>query len=134
MTRTAASDNLTRAVAKLEAFVSEPILTERDRAGIIQAFEFSFELAWKAIQKYARTEGVEAASPRRAIEAGIHLGLIGSDKEATWLSMMADRNLTTHTYQEAVAQQVCARIVGRYTGAFRELIDRLTDALPPKGA
>jgi hypothetical protein len=46
-------DSLENALARLKAFISEPIVTDRDKAGVIQALELSFELAWKAIQKFA---------------------------------------------------------------------------------
>ena len=44
-------NNLEKAHSKLEEYLSLPILNDRDRSGIIKAFEFTFELAWEDIPK-----------------------------------------------------------------------------------
>jgi len=58
--------NLDRAMAELESYAALPIVHRRDKAGLIQAFEFTFELFWKTFQKLAPDAGLEAASPREA--------------------------------------------------------------------
>ena len=49
-------ENYEKALKKLHEFLSEPIVNDRDRAGIIKAFEFTFELSWKTIQKPGPTD------------------------------------------------------------------------------
>jgi nucleotidyltransferase substrate binding protein (TIGR01987 family) len=71
----------------------------------IQRFEFTFETAWKAIQEDALLEGVECTSPRDCFRVGFRLGILGED-EPRWLSMVEDRNRTSHTYDEAVAAEI----------------------------
>ena len=51
-------DPLERVVATLDRFLQEPVETERDRAGVIQAFEFCYELSWKSLQEIATSEGL----------------------------------------------------------------------------
>lgn len=58
-------DNAEAALAQLQAFLREPVVTDRDRAGVIQAFEFTFEACWKPFRSVAQDEGLETASPRR---------------------------------------------------------------------
>jgi Nucleotidyltransferase substrate binding protein like len=65
-----ARENAETALAALQAFLATPVKTERDRAGVIQAFEFTFEAVWKLIKHVAEGEGLPAESPRRALMAG----------------------------------------------------------------
>jgi hypothetical protein len=65
--------NFSLALASLEEFVAEPVRTHRDKAGIIQAFEFTYELAWKTFQRLAQNEGLQVASPRQAFSSACRL-------------------------------------------------------------
>ena len=103
-----AQDNAEKAVARLEQFLSLPVKDERDQAGVIQAFEFTFETCWKLLQKVALIEGLAAPSPKSAISAGFHLGIC--EPEQAWVSMLEDRNLTSHTYRAEAAEEIFERI------------------------
>ena len=70
-----ALQNLERAMGELESYAALPVVNRRDKAGLIQAFEFTFELFWRTFQKLA-PEGLEAPSPREALLAGVKLHLI----------------------------------------------------------
>jgi nucleotidyltransferase substrate binding protein (TIGR01987 family) len=107
-------ENFDKALAKLCEFVAMPIINERDRAGIIQAFEFTFEQCWKAFQRILVAEGYEAHSPRSSLEGALQLQLIKSADEAMWLQMLQDRNLTSHLYHENLARQIANRIINDY--------------------
>jgi nucleotidyltransferase substrate binding protein (TIGR01987 family) len=78
-------ENFGKALAKLKEFVAEPIITERDRAGIIQAFEFTFEQCWKAFQRILVAQGYEAYSPRESLEGAVQLRLIRQEEKKVWL-------------------------------------------------
>ena len=108
--RTTALTNLKNAVLKFEEYLNEPIRTDRDKAGVIQGFEFSFELSWKTIQKYGADMGVQFASPKRAFSYALKEGLIPLDEESLWLKMLNDRNITAHTYKSEVANEVLSRL------------------------
>jgi Nucleotidyltransferase substrate binding protein like len=62
--------NLERAFAEFESYLELPVTHQRDKAGLIQGFEFTFELFWKTFQKLAPDAGLEASSPREALMAG----------------------------------------------------------------
>ena len=109
-------NNLKSAFAKLVEFAQTANQTEVVRAGVIQAFEFTFELYWKVYQSLAVDQGLPAASPKAALKAAFKLGLI--DDEAVWLDMLTDRNLTVQTYKEALAKEIHGRIVDRYIAAM----------------
>lgn len=78
--------------------------SEAERAGLIQFFEMTFELAWKLMKDYLQEQGFSINSPREAIKQAFQSGLI-TDGHG-WLDALSDRNLTTHTYQEETAVKV----------------------------
>jgi nucleotidyltransferase substrate binding protein (TIGR01987 family) len=98
--------NFSLALASLEEFVAEPVCTNRDKAGIIQAFEFTYELAWKTFQRLAQNEGLQVALPRQAFSSALQAGFIPPEEEPLWIAMMQDRNLTSHTYHESLATEI----------------------------
>lgn len=88
-------------------------------AAIIQHFEFCFELAWKTLQHFASEQAQEVRGPRDAFAAGVVLGIIQDDE--VWRSILSDRHLTVHTYNEALASAITQRITTRYLAAFKGL-------------
>lgn len=94
------------------------------RDACIQRFEFTFEMAWKALQRYALAEGLECVSPRDCFRTGFRLGLI--DNDARWMAMVEDRNRTAHTYDEKSAIAVYQALPA-YAGLLRGLLIRLKE-------
>lgn len=92
--------NAEAALKQLVAFLGVPAVSDRDRAGVIQAFEFTFEATWKLLKHLAEAEGVVADSPKRALVAA-H-GIVKD--EALWLDMLCDRNLSSHVYDVDLAE------------------------------
>ncbi len=90
----------------------------------IQRFEFTFEMAWKAIQAHARVQGLPCVSPRDCLRTAFRLGLVEDDP--AWMAMVEDRNRTTHTYDEASARAIYvalpghARLLATLLGRLRE--------------
>lgn len=120
MSEPRATENFGKALAKLHEFTVMPIANDRDRAGIIQAFEFTFEQCWKAFQQLAAAQGITAASPRQALQAALQLKLIKAADEDAWLEMLHDRNMTSHLYQETIASEIAQRVVDRYTALLEK--------------
>lgn len=119
--------NYARALDSLAAAVAlaqERPLTDLERQGLIQAFEFTHELAWNVMKDYLRYQGlVEIFGSRDASREAFRLGLI-SDGDI-WMEMIASRNRTTHTYNLAVAQEIAERIVGQYHPLFTAFLARM---------
>ena len=92
------------------------------RDAAIQRFEFTFEMAWKTVRAYASSEGLDCVSPRDGFRVACRLGLV--DKDAAWMAMVEDRNRTTHTYDEAIAQGIFDALPG-----YARLLRRLLEAL-----
>ena len=121
--------NFGLALASLEQFLAEPIRTNRDKAGIIQAFGFTYELSWKTFQKIVQEEGLHVATPRQAFASALQVGFIPPAEEAVWIDMMKDRNLTSHTYHERLAEEIVQRIRTSYFPIFKVTIARVEDQL-----
>ena len=120
MSDTPTIDNFGKALSKLREFTAMPIVDDRDRAGVIQAFEFTFEQCWKVFQQVALGEGIVCASPRQALQAALQLKLIDAADEQVWLDMLHDRNMTSHLYQEALALEISQRVVHCYRRLLAE--------------
>lgn len=82
--------------------------TELDRDGVIQRFEFTFELVWKVIQEFGTYKGVEVVSPRDSFRVAAELGII--DSPTIWFDFLKDRNLSTHVYSEKDAADIFSHI------------------------
>ena len=92
----------------------------RDRAGIIQLFEVVFELSWKLMKDYLEASGFRVSSPRETIKQAYQVELI--DDGHIWMDALADRNLTVHTYDEALAKRMTADIVQIYFPELEKLL------------
>ena len=111
-------------MATLSSVLGEP-KTSLVRDAAIQRFEYSFEAVWKATQRYLRdVEGVEAASPAAAIRKALAVGLLDEPSARLALEMVGDRNLTVHTYNELLAEEIFGRLP-RYS----KLLSSWADAL-----
>lgn len=116
-------ENCQRALSKLKEFIdiAKTNDTEYMHAAVIQAFEYNFELFWKTFQKIANKEGEKIGSPKQAFSFAFQSGLIKN--EDIWLSILHDRNLTTHTYHRELADQIYNRIADLYYQAFHDTLN-----------
>ncbi|KXG78807.1 hypothetical protein AN618_01450 [Fervidicola ferrireducens] len=114
-------NDFVNALKRLEEGVNIDPSNEIIIDGVIQRFEFAFELAWKLIKDCLEYEGIEVKSPRSAIREGFKAGII-SDGEA-WIEMLIDRSKTSHIYDENEARAIYNKIKSFYVGLLRELKD-----------
>lgn len=117
--------NFNKALSHLEQSldISEPDIVQR--AGIVQFFEMTFELAWKMLKDYLEDQGFVAMnSPRTVLKQAFESGLIADGH--SWLQILRDRNLMTHTYDEKTAVTVEALIRETYAPLLQELHQTMT--------
>ena len=95
------------------------------RDACIQRFEFTFEMAWRAVQDHAHGQGLECVSPRQCFRVAFRLGLI--DRDSRWLGMVEDRNRTSHLYDEESARKVYRKL-SDYLRLLQGLLARLEEA------
>lgn len=101
-------------------------LSELERQGLIQAFEFTHELAWNVMKDYFTYQGnTTITGSRDAIREAFSRGLI-EDGEG-WMEMIQSRNQTAHAYNEQVAAEIAGRITGRYRILFEQFLERMEE-------
>jgi len=120
-------DNFARALKQLQSAValhaSRP-LSELEQQGMVQAFEFTHELAWNVMKDYFFYQGASQISGSRdATRQAFAIGLIG-DGEA-WMEMIQSRNQSSHTYNQATALALVERITRRYADLFEAFADKM---------
>ena len=118
------------ALARLEEAIqlyqkeNHPVLLD----GTIQRFEFTVELAWKVMKEYLESEKFgEFNSPKSTIKEAYRVGLI-EDGE-TWLDMLDDRNLTSHTYDEECAKEIYRKIITNYEKVLTKLENKIKEVM-----
>lgn len=124
-------DNFQRAMHQLtlaiELKVQRP-LSDLEQQGLIQGFEFTHELAWNVLKDYLEMEGIQGlVGSRSTVREAFKRGLV-ADGEA-WMDMIEKRNLSSHTYNLAVANTLSEAIVSRYHPAFLALQQRFAAGL-----
>ncbi|SET64203.1 nucleotidyltransferase substrate binding protein, HI0074 family [Natronincola peptidivorans] len=94
------------------------------RDGLIQRFEFTYELSWKTTKEYLEDIGImDKNSPKAVIKEAYAQKLIVNEQD--WLMMLSDRNMTSHVYKEEMAEEIAERIVNRYIKEFEMLLEKL---------
>jgi nucleotidyltransferase substrate binding protein (TIGR01987 family) len=110
-----------KGVRQLERVLAQPY-DEFLRDSAIQRFEFCYELAWKMLKLWLEAEGVSALSPRQTLQESLQAGLI--DDGNAWSEIQRYRNLTSHTYNERLADEVYAFIGSSALPRFQDLAQR----------
>jgi len=112
-----------KALFQLQDALQLPVGNEVIKAGCIQYFEFTFELAWKTIKRIAADEGLsDCNSPKAALKAAFGNGWI--QEEEVWLDMLSSRNKMSHTYSAEDALAVFDKLPA-YAEAFQDLAKSL---------
>lgn len=115
-------EDLKRAYKKLSESIELNVDNDIIIDGVIQRFEFTFELSWKLMKAFIEYEGIlEVESPRTAIRAAFKSGLIKDGDE--WINMMLDRNRTSHVYDEKTAHEIYDNIKNHHIVKIKEFID-----------
>lgn len=94
------------------------------KAGIIQLFEMSVELAWKMLKDFLEEQGFQDVKwPRASIKKAFEIGILTKGRE--WMRLLKDRHLTVYTYDETKADEVYQLIEKKYFSMPKELENTL---------
>lgn len=114
-----------RSVARLAEATAHPE-NELVRDATIQRFEVAFEVVWKGLKLDLERQGHECGGPRQTLKKAFAEGLIRSPDEADhWLQMLEERNLTSHTYDAALATQIYRHVVQDYAPLLVGMADKI---------
>lgn len=114
-------NNFLRAFARLEEAVDltkKRALSELEKQGLIQAFEYTHELAWNVLKDFLQASGVkEIYGSKNATREAFKVDLINDGE--VWMKMIEDRNQTSHTYNQDVSEKIFIAITQQYFPEFR---------------
>lgn len=111
-----------KALRQLERALARPF-DEFIRDAVIQRFEFTHELAWKMLKLRLEAEGITALTPRQTLRESLQAGLIHDGN--TWSEIQRYRNLTSHTYDEKLADEVYTFIATQALALFQKLAQEI---------
>jgi nucleotidyltransferase substrate binding protein (TIGR01987 family) len=94
-------ENFKKATAQLSVFIEQQELNKLEQQGLIQCFEYTFELGWKTLKDYLQAEGQTANTPRSVIQQAFQVGLITAGH--SWIDALEKRNYLAHSYNEEYA-------------------------------
>lgn len=115
--------NYERGLALLNDALSDgpEALNPLEQEGLVQRFEYTFELAWKCLKDYLDAGGIiiTPVTPRQVLKEAFSAKLIGDGQ--TWIDMLGERNLLSHTYDPAVFEAAVRAIAATYLPALNDL-------------
>jgi nucleotidyltransferase substrate binding protein (TIGR01987 family) len=124
-------DNFEKAFILLKEAIENDLnqLNQLEKEGIIQRFEYTFELAWKVLKDKMQDDGIimEIISPKYVVRKAFETKYI-NDAE-TWLLMIGDRNLMSHTYNFSKFEEIILSIKDKYLNILIKLYEFLKKEL-----
>lgn len=115
--------NYKKALAQLKDAVElskQRPLSKLEKQGVIQAFEFTRELAWNVLKDYLEDQGEQHIKGSKDVtRAAFKVELIADGEQ--WMTMIQSRNLSSHTYDEQTAEHLVAAIINGYFPLFEIL-------------
>ena len=99
-------------------------LSELEKQGTIQGFEFTFELAWNLMKDYLEEQGIsDIVGSKGAVRQAFNNGLV--DDGAVWMEMIDGRNISSHSYDKTTAEKLFSKITNEYFTAFLTLEEKM---------
>lgn len=115
--------NYNKALVQLKEAVelnAQRPLSKLEKQGVIQAFEFTHELAWNVLKDFLEDQGNQTIKGSKdATREAFKVALIADGER--WMAMIQSRNLSSHTYDEQIAENLVAAIINDYFPLFATL-------------
>ena len=124
--------NYKKALQQLQSAVElrhQRTLSNLEKQGVIQAFEFTHELAWNVLKDYLQDQGNQnIKGSKDATREAFKVELIADGEP--WMAMIQSRNISSHTYNEHIAEALVEAIVEQYFPLFVALQTEMEKYLP----
>ena len=114
-------ENFRKALAQLDKACEKEFYTDLEQAGLVQMFQFTFELAWKTLKDLLFYEGYDIKTPREVIRKSFEVEYVGEDDTEAFLDGLEKRNLLSHTYEEQTATEAVRLIKESYAPMLRRV-------------
>ncbi len=121
-------EHLEKAYAQLSSACERTSYSDLELAGLVQTFQFTFELSWKTLRDLLVYEGYEANSLREALQRAFEAGIL--QQIDLWLQALASRNQLTHTYNQKTAAEARRLIQTVYWPMLAQLVATLRQRKP----
>lgn len=124
-------NNFSDALAQLTQAVqtaNKRTLNDLEKQGLIQAFEFTHELSWNLLKDYIEHQGGQKLiGSKDTSREAFQKDLITNGE--SWMQMIASRNLTSHTYNKKIAEDIIQNILNAYYACFLDLKKKMSSLL-----
>ena len=96
-------------------------LNQLEKEGIIQRFEYTWELSWKLLKDYLESKGVvlQTITPSETIKAAYAAKIIENGEG--WMEALEARNRMSHTYDAKTFERIIADIQSKHLALFDAL-------------
>jgi nucleotidyltransferase substrate binding protein (TIGR01987 family) len=122
-------DNYKKALEQLNDAIevmNERSLSNLEKQGLVQAFEFTHELSWKVLKDFLEYRGAtDLYGSRDVVRRAFSLGIL--EEGEIWMNMIKSRNLTSHTYNEDVVDEIIGVVHSQYVKEFNKLAETLVN-------
>ncbi|WP_413526730.1 nucleotidyltransferase substrate binding protein [Marinilactibacillus psychrotolerans] len=98
-------------------------MSRLEKEGLIQRFEYTFELVWKTLKDYLESEGEFIRSPRETLKVAFQYEILGNG--TIWLEMLENRNFLIHTYSEETFEFALNKIINEYFKEICQIYEKL---------
>ncbi|MFA9560241.1 HI0074 family nucleotidyltransferase substrate-binding subunit [Evansella sp. AB-rgal1] len=116
-------ENFEKSYLLLDKYSHKEINNELKRGGVIQFYVRTIELAWKVLKDYLEAQGYIVKTPRETIKQAFQIEIINDGH--IWLDALAKRNITTNTYDDALAKKLLEDITDLYLPELTNLYEKL---------
>lgn len=116
--------NYIKALNQLQKFIDKGDLNELEEQGLIQAFEFTHELAWNVMKDYFEYQGNTSITGSRDVtREAFQRNLIENGSQ--WMEMIKSRNQSSHTYNEVTAHEIREQVFNFYYTLFVDFKNKM---------
>jgi nucleotidyltransferase substrate binding protein (TIGR01987 family) len=120
-------DNFKRAFEQLKKATSQESYSDLEAAGLVQMFEFTFELGWKTMKDYLEEGGSDVATPREVIKAAFKENII--ENGDVWIDALDKRNIMSHLYSDARSKEVIQLVRTSYLPVLQHFYESFNSRL-----